>query len=374
MFTHYMYIFFISVGMILFSSCGIKDNEDPIITPETPTAKEEAVSFSSSIQEGEEQVTRAESPLNQNFIVYGYKNVSTSQIVFNRYTVKYTSGSAGTSVDNTNNYSYVDPTHNQEIKFWDYSASEYRYFGYVPNVNITDDEPTRKLTVSGLKLKINEPTNYLVSTLKIVPKSALGDVVQMHFRRPYAQVRVMVYSGEKLEPPTAGKDGDAIELTNISFGPSDGSSSIVTDGTITIQYPLTTQIEESYTINATSTTDVLQYKGFGTGGMLTLTSAHCASNTAAVAYPKESTDTTTPYYYVFPLGTSDTAKDFTFKVYIDGDDEAKTAIVPAIYMNWQPNHSYTYIFKILEGGLIFVDAKTTEWQPGGSVSQTWPNW
>ena len=365
--------------LMLLQSCGSIEHDDPIITPDKPTAEEKAVSFSSSVQEGEEQVTRAATPLNQNFIVYGYKAIgSTQPIVFNAYTVNYTSGSAGSSEDNTDNYSYVDPDHNQTIKFWDYSASEYRYFGYVPNSLITADEPTRTLTVSGLSLSITEPTNYLVSTLKIVPKSEFGNVVQMRFRRPYAQVRVMVYSGEKLEPAQGDKEGDAIELTNITFGPKDGFSSIVKAGRITIQYPLTTETEESYKIiptNSSSTTNILKYKGFyNSSGMLKLTSDNCSSNTAAVAYPSESTDSTTPYYYVFPLGTTDTAKDFTFSVNIDGDDEAKTAIVPAVYMNWQPNHSYTYIFKILEGGLIFVDAKTTDWQYGSSASQTWPNW
>ena len=307
--------------------------------------------------------------------MYGYKNVSASQpIVFNGYTVKYTAGSAGSSVDNSDNYSYVDPTINQTIKYWDYSANEYRYFGYVPNGSITADEPNRKLTVSGLHLDITEPTKYLVSALKIVPKAEIGNVVKMRFQRPYAQVRVMIYSAEKLEPAQGGKEGDAIELTQISFGPSDESSTIVKEGTIDITYPLTGSTQESYSINSTSSIAKFQYKGFdGASGLLKLTSANCTSNTAAVAYPQESLDVSTQYYYVFPLGTSE-AKDFTFKVSIDGDDELKTAIVPAIYMNWQPNHSYTYIFKILEGGLIFVDAKTTEWQPGGSASQTWPNW
>lgn len=60
---------------------------------------------------------------------------------------------------------------------------------------------------------------------------------------------------------------------------------------------------------------------------------------------------------------------------VDGDDELKTAIVPSVYMHWKPNYQYTYIFKILEGGLIFVDAKVEEgWKSGGTGSDKWTNW
>lgn len=390
---------------MMLSACG--SNDDPIIQPDLPSAEEQAICFSSSYEEGEELVTRAPeassctrasinapatratTPLNQNFIVYGYKTLSGSEPVnvFPGYNVTYTASSAGSSEDNTHNYSYVDPSNNQFIKYWDYSAIEYRYWGYVPHPDgkITTSTDGKQLTINGLSVGITEPANYLVSTLKTVTKDDYNQVVQLHFVHPYAKVRVMVYSGEKLEPAHDGKEGDAIELSQISFGPNDATKKILKTATVKVSYPLSGTDPEAYSIETPTdlTGNKFEYQGFdtpisGSGKVLKLTAANCASNTAAVAYPKEADESqkdNQTFYYVLPTGTGVTAPDYKFSVSVDGDDELKTAIVPSVYMHWKPNYQYTYIFKILEGGLIFVDAKVeTGWQKGGSGTDVWTNW
>ena len=389
--------------IMMLSACG--SNDDPIIQPELPSAEEQAICFSSSYEEGEELVTRAPeassctrasinapatratTPLNQNFIVYGYKTLSGSEPVnvFPGYNVTYTASSAGSSEDNTHNYSYVDPSKKQFIKYWDYSATEYRYWGYVPQSDnkITASTDGKQLTINGLSVGITEPANYLVSTLKTVTKDDYNQVVQLHFVHPYAKVRVMVYSGEKLEPAHDGKEGDAIELSQISFGPNDTDKKIVKSATVKVSYPLSGTDPEAYSIESLTNLDKFEYKGFdtpvsGSGKVLKLTAANCASNTAAVAYPKETVESSKAdqtFYYVLPTGTGVTAPDYKFSVSVDGDDELKTAIVPSVYMHWKPNYQYTYIFKILEGGLIFVDAKVEDgWKFGGSGADKWTNW
>lgn len=384
------------MSLALLPACSSHD--DPIIHPDQPTDADQAVCFSSSSEDEEEWVVRSRgessrtrvpasaaaarsyAPLNHNFVVYGYKTYAPSAqfCVFSGYDVTYKPESAGTTEDNTHNYSYVDPSKEQFIKYWDYAAIEYRYWAYVPSDDkITAEAGSNTLTLTGMHLQIEEPTDYLVSRLKVVNKLQFGQVVQMQFVRPYARIKVQIYSGQQLEPAQGDKEGDVIELSHITFGPTDGTSSIATAATVSIQYPLTGADEETLTVTPTpagATTAQLSYRGLGAEGLLTLTSDNCSSATAATIYPNEATDDTTPCYYVFPLSNGEPARDFALKVSVDGDEELKTAVVPAAYMHWQPNHSYTYLFKILEGGLIFVDAKADEWQSGGSGNDIWTNW
>lgn len=395
--------YILSFSAMLAISCNNDDpngiiQPDPEVTPTPDPTPEQhaAVSFSSILQEEISSTraganTRASKALDKDFVVYGYKikTDNSSQIVFNGYNVKYSDNSSETSVDNSHGFSYVGGTSinniKQEIKYWDYSANEYRYWGYVENddkISPTNDGKT--LTIEGLLLGITEQTDYYISSLKTVPKGDFGKVVQMEFIRPYAKVRVMVYSGEKLEAPQDGNEGDAIELTDISFGPNVEEPKIVKSATINVTYPLSDKNSESYSIvsQIQSYLNKFEFKGFdasiaGSGKVLKLTSENCASNTAAVAYPKdaeESNKDNQTFYYVLPTGTDVTAPDYKFSVNVDGDTEPKTAIVPSAYMHWKPNYQYTYIFKVLEGGLLFVDANITEWQSGGSTSDQWTNW
>ena len=344
------------------------------LEPIPDTAPQFPISFGGELVGEESAVTRADRTLGQHFFLYGYKTLAADNhpVVFPKYTVYFGPGTAGSTEDNTHNYYYVDPDKKQYIKYWDYSASEYRYWGYVvDNPNISADADGGKLTISGIAMGINEPKgkdaedrdiDYLVSTLKVVPKAEFGNTVQMRFVHPYAKVRVLVYSGEKLVST------DVVKLSNISFGPEDTSKKIVSKGTLQIEYPLLESSKaEKYSILDGTNTDKFNYKA------LDLTSDHCASNTAAVAIPDE-TDATTAnqYYYILPLATGVTPTDFKFSAVYNG--ATKTAIVPAAYMHWNPNYSYTYIFKVLDGTLLFVDVKVNDWQIGGSANDTWTNW
>lgn len=371
--------------MLMMAACG--SNDEPIIQPEVPTASEQPVCFSSSLLEGEEQVTRAQesssctrvsadafftranTPLNKNFIVYGYKTLSDSDqpVVFPGYNVTYTTASAGSSEDNTHNYSYVDPNCGQFIKYWDYAASEYRYWGYVAgNSNIKSDSSDDKaLVVEGLSVGITEPDNYLISELKTVRKSAFGQVVQLRFVHPYAKIRVMVYCGEKIE------DEDVVNLTQISFGPNDPSVKIVESAIVHVNYPMTVGTEgETYSIaDAQYLEQRFLYQD------IVLTSVNCASNKAALALPEDATSLQS-FLYVLPTGTDIEATAYKFEVCINGDTPLQSAVVPASFMHWKPNYQYTYIFKITEVGkkLEFYDVQIDPWKYGGSQEEEWKNW
>jgi hypothetical protein len=67
------------------------------------------------------------------------------------------------------------------------------------------------------------------------------------------------------------------------------------------------------------------------------------------------------WYTVLP---NNTQGSYTMSVTVNKDDEPKTAVVPANYMQWLPGYSYTYIFKITEEGGVeigWVESAVTPW-------------
>lgn len=312
------------------------------------------INFASETAETE-AVTRANTNLGRNFVVYGYKKINdTEQPVFNGYTVTYSANSAGTSTSNTHNYEYVHG--DQTIKYWDFGASEYNFWGATGGT-FTNQGTT--LTIDGLALTTTEPdvTEKMFSSL-YHRSPVTTDVVQLKFKRPYAKVRVMFYTSEELT------GSDQIQLTGISFG--GGANSIATAGSMTITYPKSGSTTETVTVTGISSTiDALSFDD------ATLDKDHgTASNNAVLAVPTGGAD----WYYAIPLSTAASAQSFTMQVSIDGD--AKTATVPAAYMHWNPNTVYTYIFKITEAGkkIELDDVMIDPWKYGGSQEEEWKNW
>lgn len=296
--------------------------------------------------------------LQSNFTVWGYKTKPGPEVqqVFGGYNVTYAAGTAHTTESNTHDYEYVGGE--QTIKYWDYGASEYRFWGATGG-NFNDDGT--ELSISDLALTTTEPddvTEKMFSTL-YHRSPVTSDVVQLQFKRPYAKVRVMFYTSE----PSTG--GNEIQLTGITFG--GGTASIVKRGSMTITYPQSGSATETITVTGDaspgSTQDALSF------GNVTLDATHgTASNNAVLAVPTGGTE----WYYTLPVTSSPAA--FTLSLNID--DDSKTAVVPAGYMQWQPNTCYTYIFKITEAGkkIEIYDVLIDPWKYGGSQEETWTNW
>ena len=78
----------------------------------------------------------------KSFRVWGYKNYAATpnspQVIMDGYQVNFTQSSAGTTESNTADWEYVGLTHptkhstTQTIKYWDYSASTYRFYAFTP--------------------------------------------------------------------------------------------------------------------------------------------------------------------------------------------------------------------------------------------------
>lgn len=94
------------------------------------------------------------------------------------------------------------------------------------------------------------------------------------------------------------------------------------------------------------------------------------------------------WLYVFPTTTPATAlatpvNNYTpqdwrlaIKININNIEFIKTAIVPAEYMQWLPNHQYTYIFKVspVSLSIVGVDVKVMDWKEGSHTEDEQHQW
>lgn len=341
-------------------------------------------------------------PLAHDFTVYGYKNVGgQEQLVFNGYAVKYRQNTAGTSTDNTHDYFYVEGA--QSIKYWDYAASEYHFWGMWQkeeraNKASFSGDKNKFLTIPDVHLRTGEPApedDVLYSALAVrAPVSS--EVVQLQFKRPYAKVRIQFYTTEPIE-----SEADNIALTNITFSPDpDASDPLVNQvygqGTVKVTYPLPTDACTGSGRETVEVQDLANPRSALTFDMVTLTSTLGISSNTAVTAPIDDSEgfelSDMPgqslkvrrkagelpgrkyYYYPLPMGERNPA--FTMSVCIDGSRELATAVVPATYMQWKPNYHYTYIFKITDAGkkIEFHDVLIDPWHYGGSQEEEWKNW
>lgn len=328
------------------------------------------ITFISSEQE-ETNVSRAATPLNYDFTVYGYKKPKNSgaiQTIFEGYKVKYL-GVAGISTDNTHGYAYVGQAANQSIKYWDMAAAGYNFWGYTGDKSGFSSSPNGDgtvLTFTGLKLTTADPTrkdNLFSSLYHRSPVT--NDVVRLEFKRPYAKVCVKFHAGEILENDIHGLS--ELKIEDVTFGPTDPSLNIISQGNLTVTYQKTGNGPETYaTADGTGDDHELSFPY-----PITLTYEHGNTASTAITVPTDADHPERLFYYAVPFAYQ---SSFTMRAKIEG--EVKTAIVPQEMMHWQPNYTYTYIFKILDAGnkIELYDVKIDHWLYGGAQTEEWKNW
>lgn len=342
----------IIMSLVLLFSCSNDKQEEGTNTPEHD--RQVPVTFSSVKSQGEEVTTRATTtPLNKNFVVYGYKTTSNDyvQTVFDGYNVSFTSNSAGTSTENTHNYSYVggtavDGKTTQSIKYWDFSAKQYQYFAYTngtPSATSTEaftDAEGITFTFNGVDAN-NESTQPLFSELKNVSHADYGNVVQMVFLRPVSQVCYRFVVSD-------GIDANSVTVLSSSFAPTVGEEKIYTKGNVSINYK----------------NDGMSFKSVGTVVLSETISGDTYTNQFTTPEQK---------YNVMPNVPNGLG---AFKLTANIAGTEKTAIVPSQYMRWLPNYTYTYIFKIIDKSLtiVFVNVEVEEWQAGGYTESEQHHW
>lgn len=424
------------MGFILMAlwSCS-KDHaeSEPEPGPEPPL--QEAIRFSGDFQEESDVVagTRAETSLStvkKSFKVWAFKNMgvtgsnpnityTNSQLVIPGYTVKYFENSANTTTTNSNNWEYVGQEvgneDEQTIKYWDFDAKAYRYFGVTPtgdDVTNTDGviDPYVNLVYTidngnGTKTTFEAYDDYkaLINTNAYADKNSyvtfsisadareeeedenatpyisrlwfsnghpvdysdkqFGQPVKLQFYKPFAKVRFMFTYSENLKEEV--EKGDFL-VTDKVFAPTDHFAGIALSGTLNFSFPLTgTGTKESWDI----TPDVYSDNIYFTQDWYSLTPAQLASTDPKDA---ELIANNEKWYIVMPANDQGS---YTLTANINGADQ--TAIVPAEFMQWDPGYSYTYIFKIVQDGDIKFDevqVAIKQWVVYSKIEHSVHNW
>lgn len=381
------HILLMFAGLIGLAACSGGEGVEPATVPEEGQT---AISFIGGQQE-EQAVTRAatglETLLNEKtFKVWGYKNdaydagtgsYTSYQTVMPNYTVSWTANTAYTTTTNTNDWEYVGlgTGSDQEIKYWDFGANAYRFFGYAKGnataaVHDNDADPSSPIvtpatpqvavTENGLAADAisftaevdastdatieaapyftrlwfsdGNPTNY--------PDRQFGRPVQLQFLKPFARVRFMFTIVE-------GLSATREDLGHITFHPSETSQKIATAGSVTVSYPLKgTATTESWTItpgsNPADHIDAFLIDYYETPD---------PAVTPADALPTTWPNTPGKWYTVLPVASQGS---YTLEVSVV-TEQIKKVVVPAEYMQWKAGYEYTYKFKVNEKGDINID-------------------
>lgn len=349
------------------------------------------------------KITRATSTSNEGtpaemlagqFKVYGVKitNGTISHNVFPNYYVWDVAAKNTTS--NTNGWEYVGKkgdadlgtgnitlTKDQTIKYWDYSATEYRFvagspiaaFKYNTSTDLTTGTHITDVDVTGLAghIEANNTTTalntdpiYIADPVKVV-KDNYKDPVTFSFKRQQAMVRVGLY--ETIPGYT---------ITGIKFyayDTTDGKLKVTTGNNIIL-----TSATQDYFVGGSNVTGKVTYTGWDTatpsytfayknnltknknwyaGELINGVEATTSSETdVAKLYGKDGDmSTTTGYFTVLPTQVA-TASPILIKCdyQLTADDgfgetinvTGATAAIPAAFSKWEANTRYTYLFKI----------------------------
>lgn len=413
--------------LLLLAACSGSAPLEPTPGPGPEPEQQTAISFSGGLQPatevtraGADPLTRADVGLEtvaKTFRVWAYKNTAVDdkgnstptdddytdyQIVMPGYTVNWLESTAGTTTTNSHDWEYVAQASGQTIKYWDWDAKAYRYFGYAmgrateavyktpgdPSSDIvTPAQAPYAVTVTGgsaydiaaTTTKVSFTADVKVETeaqrsalpyfselwfsngnLADYPSQQFGQAVQLRFVQPLARARFLFISSISSSPL------DRSLLSDISFHPTDNSK-IPTSGKVSITYPLTGTATEAQWTTARS------------GGIKEFEidyyeePAPVPAGFPAGEAPTDRPNTPRHWYYVLPVTTQGS---YTVEASYD-HKQIQTATVPAQFMSWDPGREYTYVFKLTqEGEITFekVQVAISDWDDGGTAEKEVYNW
>lgn len=362
------HIFIISALAICLLSCSSPEQDDLLI----PEPLKGSISFGGNSGTWQDApTTRANEEtgletISKSFKVWGYKTIGGNntggfdhyQNVMDGYLVNWTQQTANPTSSNTADWEYVGIA-NQTIKYWDYSATSYRFFAYsIPTAagNITAptfSEPSITEGSTTTQASFSIPFNYdkdatNVSTPYIsdlwmsdnqnFENRKYGACVKLTFAPIITKVRFKFnYQAES-----------QVSITNISFRNVNNAPS-PTSGNIIINYPITgMDTQASYIWETTGTeTEPINF---------------------TIPYEEEGdlnhqTTTRKKWYFAPPLGDSKTTQQSAYIITADINGKKATATVPAEFMQWKAGYQYTYIFKITEAGanIAFTNMQVEKW-------------
>lgn len=378
------HIFIISALAICLLSCSSPEQDDLLI----PEPQQGSISFGGESGSWQDAPTSRAGEtgletIEKSFRVWGYKNTGGNhtdgftkpQKVMDGYIVNWNQPATG----GTGSWDYTGIRNEelqttQTVKYWDYSATCYRYFAFSPEdakvtttilqeggnstsqAGTTSEEGSTNQTDKASKVSFQIPFEYkedatssstpYISDLWLSDNQNFGDdkkygaCVKLTFAPIVTKVKIKFKYPENITN---------ISIKDISFKKTTGD--VPTAGNICITYPITgTETQPVYSWEPTQT------------GIINL----------SVPYEEETdkihqTTERGKWYFVPPIGEQGT---YTMTATIDG--KTSTAIIPAEYMQWKAGYQYTYIFKITEAGTVisFTNMQVEKWTESAPIQNT----
>lgn len=255
----------------------------------------------------------------------------------------------------------------QTIKYWDYSASSYRFMAYAYNDKTTKVTASTDASLSTTVFKIpyafcNDATStttpYIselwVSNNQSTGQNKYGEQVKLTFAPLIAKVRFKFKYA----------DGQKPKIEDISFKDSrwnknaDGSFNWTAQNEP--QTPREGNIVISYSLSEAKTT-VSKPWGDGKTGPLELTIPYEEETD-----PIHQTDTYQKWYYMPPMDIADYKQgSYTITAKVNGNPVSAT--VGSEYTQWKAGCQYTYTFKISETNtsISFAEVQVERWVESG---------
>lgn len=367
----------ISVMTLCLLSCSSSEQDNPVI----PEPQYGSISFGGNSGSWQDApISRAgETGLETiatSFRVWGYKNTegnktdgfTNPQNVMNGYIVNWKQPKTG----ETGSWEYTGIENEelkttQTIKFWDYSATSYRYFAFSPaNAKVTttllsEDGSTANNLNTATQTSFSIPFEYkedaTSSTTPYISDLWLSDN-QNFENRKYGECVKLTFAPiiAKVRFKFNYLKDTKISITDIVFKNINDAPSPI-KGNIIVSYPITgTGTKASYKWETTETrTEPIKF---------------------TIPYEEEKdlnhqATERKKWYYVPPLGDSKTGQSaYIITATIDG--KKSTATIPAEYMQWKAGYQYTYIFKITEAGMVisFSNLLVEKWKESAPIQNT----
>lgn len=255
----------------------------------------------------------------------------------------------------------------QTIKYWDYSASSYRFMAYAYNDKTTKVTASTDASLSTTVFKIpyafskdaTSTTTPYISELRAsnnqsTGQNKYGEQVKLTFAPLIAKVRFKFKYADGQEP----------QITDISFKDSrwqkDATGKLqwttakedITpiEGTIVISYPL-----------SETNTQVLKSWENTKAGLLELTIPYEEEKDAI-----HQTETYQKWYYMPPMDIAN-CKQGSYTITANVNGNPVSATVGSEYTQWKAGCQYTYTFKISETNtsISFAEVQVEQWRENG---------
>lgn len=309
----------------------------------------------------------------KDFRVWAFKTMNVAdgsytdpQTVMDRYIVKWSQGTAGTTASNTADWEYVGVANDylgagavQTIKYWDLAATSYRFFGFAPHdeskveytypsTHVGDGNVWYDIMCKDVDASAPDAAPYISSMWfsrnTAADAQRYGDCVTMTFMKPVCRVRIVLIDDEGEISDLASKG-----ITSLSFLPASGDP-IVQKGNLKVSYAVTGPVTEAY---------------------YTPSVVIVGDPSGTVSIPEVLTSHYSDFTNVLPHVVQG-----AYQLTMIQGDKTKLATVPSTYMSWKPNVEYTYMFKLTEYEFQFIDIVqigVTEWRTESSIHEIY-NW